>query len=121
MFRLGHFAFTIIRVSGQEIENLPQDGDIFTIRKTHRGKNNARPHERYAKVQNWMRGHFLSSGTPSSARNVDGARPANMLEDLPGKKSQLDLKPFGVGVPAAGVRYCLDHGCMQRQVRCPCW
>jgi hypothetical protein len=34
-------------------------------------------------------------------RNVDGG-PANMSGDLPGKKSQLDLRPFGVGVPAVG-------------------
>jgi len=25
-----------------------------------------------------------------------------MLGDLPGKKSQLDLRPFGVGVPRVG-------------------
>jgi len=42
----------------------------------------------------------LLSSPPSSARNVDGARPTNMLGDLPDKKSQLDLKPFGVGVLA---------------------
>ena len=33
---------------------------------------------------------------------VDGAGPTNMSGDLPGKKSQLDLRPFGVGVPAVG-------------------
>jgi len=44
----------------------------------------------------------LSFGPPSSARNVEGAGPTNMLVDLPSKKSQLDLRPFGVGVPAVG-------------------
>jgi len=33
---------------------------------------------------------------------VDSAGPANMLGDLLGKKSQLDLKLFGVGVPTVG-------------------
>ena len=33
---------------------------------------------------------------------IDDARLANMLRDLPGKKSQLDLRPFGVGVLAVG-------------------
>ena len=37
-----------------------------------------------------------------TARNVDGARPTNMTGDLLGKKSQLDLRPFGVGVPTVG-------------------
>ena len=49
-----------------------------------------------------MRGYNLSSGPPSSTINVDGARPANMSGDLPSKKSQLDLRSFGVGVPAMG-------------------
>jgi len=49
-----------------------------------------------------MRADNLSSGTPSSTRNVDGAGPTNMLEDLPSKKSQLDLKSFGVGVLVVG-------------------
>jgi len=31
---------------------------------------------------------------------IVGAGPANMSGNLPGKKSQLDLRPFGVGVPA---------------------
>ena len=72
------------------------------IRKTSRREKSARNYDKYAKVQNRMRGHNLSSGPPSSARNVDGARPANMSGDLLGKKSQLDLRPFGVGVPAVG-------------------
>lgn len=33
---------------------------------------------------------------------VDGAGLANMLGDLLGKKSQLDLRSFGVGVLAVG-------------------
>jgi len=33
---------------------------------------------------------------------VDGAGPTNMSGDFPDKKSQLDLRPFGVGVPAVG-------------------
>jgi len=70
-------------VSGQEIEKLPGDGDIFTIRKTARRKKNARLHEIYENVQNWMRGHCLSLVPPSSARNVDGAGPANMLRGSP--------------------------------------
>ncbi len=96
-----HFAFTIICVCGQEIEKLPRDGNIFDMRKTLWRKESARLHDRYAKVKNNMRGHSLSSGPPSTI-NVDGAGPANMLGDLAGKKSQLDLKPFGVGVPAVG-------------------
>lgn len=53
-------------------------------------------------IQNRLRGLNLSYGPPSSTRNFYGARPANMLGDLLGKKSQLDLKPFGVGVLAVG-------------------
>ena len=34
--------------------------------------------------------------------SVDGVVPANMSGDLPGKKSQLDLRPFGVVVPTLG-------------------
>jgi len=83
VLRPGHFAFTIIGVSGQEIEKLPGDGDIFTIRKTPRRKKNARLHEIYENVQNSMRGHCLSLVPPSSARNVDGAGPANMLRGSP--------------------------------------
>jgi len=49
-----------------------------------------------------MRGHNLSSGTPYSAKNIDNVGPANMSGDLPDKKSQLDLKPFGVGVLEVG-------------------
>ena len=30
---------------------------------------------------------------------VDNVGTANMLGDIPDKKSQLDLKPFGEGVP----------------------
>ena len=59
-------------------------------------------YDRYLKVQNRMRGHNLSSSPPSSARNVDGAGVANMSGDLLGKKSQLDLRPFGVGVLVVG-------------------
>ena len=59
-------------------------------------------HDRCEKVQNRMTGHILSSGPPSSARNVDSAGPANMSRDLLGKKSQLDLRPFGVGFPVVG-------------------
>jgi len=33
---------------------------------------------------------------------VDDARPTNMLGDLPSKKSQLDLRPFGVGTSIVG-------------------
>ena len=61
-----------------------------------------RIHDRCAKVQNRMRGHNLSSGGPSSAKHVDGDGPANMSGDLRGKKSQLDLRLFGVGVPTVG-------------------
>ena len=61
-----------------------------------------RIHDRCEKVQNRMRGHNLSSSPPFSAKNVDGAGPTNMSEDLPSKKSQLDLRLFGVGVPAVG-------------------
>jgi len=49
-----------------------------------------------------MRGHNLSFEPPSSARNFDGAGPTNMSGDLSGKKSQLDLILFGVGVLAVG-------------------
>ena len=34
--------------------------------------------------------------------HVDGAGPANMSRHLPGNKSQLYLRPFGVGVPTVG-------------------
>lgn len=34
--------------------------------------------------------------------HVDGVGPTNMSGNLPGKKSQLDLRPFGVGVPIVG-------------------
>jgi len=70
-------------VSGQEIKNIPQDGDIFKIQKTPQGKKNARLHERYAKVQNWMRGHCLSSGPPSRTRNVNSDGPTNMSRGYP--------------------------------------
>ena len=33
---------------------------------------------------------------------VDGVGPSNMSGDLPGKKSQLDLRSFSVGVPVVG-------------------
>ncbi len=33
---------------------------------------------------------------------VDGVGSANMSEDLPGKKSQLDLRQFDVGVQRVG-------------------
>ena len=100
--RPGHFTFTIIHVSGQVIENLPCNVNRFGIRKTSQREKNARLHDRYAKVQNRMRAHSLSSGPPSSARNVDGAGSPNMSGDLPGKKSQLDPRPFGVGSPTMG-------------------
>jgi len=83
MLKPSHLAFTIICVSGQEIENLPRDGDIFTIQKTTQGKKSARLHEGFTKVQNWMRGHGLSSGPPSSTKNVDDARTANMSRGSP--------------------------------------
>ena len=44
----------------------------------------------------------MSFGPTSSTINVGGVGSANMSEDLPSKKSQLDLKPFGVGVPTIG-------------------
>jgi len=53
------------------------------IQKAPQGKKSARLHERYAKVQNWMRGHSLSLGPPSSTRNVDGVGPANMSGGSP--------------------------------------
>ena len=34
--------------------------------------------------------------------SIDGVGPTNMSGDLPGKKSQLDLRLFGVGVPTLG-------------------
>ena len=34
--------------------------------------------------------------------SVNGAGPTNMSGDIPGKKSQLDLRLFGVGVPTVG-------------------
>ena len=49
-----------------------------------------------------MRGYNLSSGPSSSSINVDGAGPTNMSRDLPGKKSQVDLRPFAIGVLAVG-------------------
>jgi len=70
-------------VSGQEIEKLPHDGDIFMTRKTLQGKKSARFHERCAKAQNWMRGHNFSSGPPSSAIKVDGDGPSNMSRGSP--------------------------------------
>ena len=72
------------------------------MRKTSWRVECARLHDRYAKVQNRMRGNNFSSSPPSSTRNVDGARPANMLRDLPGNKSQVDLRPLGVGVLEVG-------------------
>lgn len=85
--RPGHFTFTIIRVSGKEIEKLPRDDNIFGMQKTSWRKESEKIHDRYAKVQKRMRGHSLSSSPPSSARNVDVVGPANMSEDLPSKKS----------------------------------
>ena len=35
---------------------------------------------------------------------VDSVGPANMSRVLPSKKSQLDLRPFGVGVPIVGSK-----------------
>jgi len=34
--------------------------------------------------------------------SVDGVGPANMSRASPDKNSQLDLRPFGVGVPVVG-------------------
>ena len=51
-----------------------------------------------------MRGHNFSFGPLSNSIKFDGARLANMSSDLPGKKYQLDLRPFGVGVPVVGHR-----------------
>jgi len=96
-----HFSFTIICVFRQEIKKLPHDVDKFGMRKTSWRVECARFHDRCEKVQNRMRGHNFSSGSPSSTRNVDGVGPTNISGDIPGKKSELDLRPFGVGVPAA--------------------
>lgn len=72
------------------------------MRKTSLRDECNRIHDKCVKVQNRMRGHNLLSSPPSSTRNVDGAGPANMSGDLPGKKSQLELRPFGVAVLAVG-------------------
>jgi len=72
------------------------------MRKTLWREESARLYDRYEKAQNKMRGHSLSYDPPCSSRKVDGAGPANMSRDLPDKKSQLDLRPFGVGVLAVG-------------------
>ena len=61
-------------------------------------------HERCVEIQNRILGHILSSGPPSSAKNMDDVGPANMSRDLPYKKSQLDLRPFGVGVRVVGSK-----------------
>jgi len=45
-------------------------------------------------------GHFSTNYWLN--KYVDGVGPANMSGDLPGKNSQLDLRPFGVGVLAVG-------------------
>ena len=72
------------------------------MRKTSwRGECN-RIHDRCEKVKTRMKGHNFSSGPPSSTRNFDGDGPANMSGDLPDKKSQLGLRPFGVGVLEVG-------------------
>ena len=39
----------------------------------------------------------------SSLDFFDSAKPANMSRDLLGKKSQLDFRPFGVGVLEVGL------------------
>jgi len=72
------------------------------IRKKTQREKSARIRERYEKVQNWMRGHNLSFGPPSSARTFDGPRPTNMSRDLHGKNPQVDLRPFGVEIPTVG-------------------
>jgi len=72
------------------------------MRKTSWRGECDRIHDRCAKVQNRMRGNNLSFGPPYSARNFDGVGPTNMSGGLPGKKFELDLRPFGVGVPAVG-------------------
>ena len=35
---------------------------------------------------------------------VDGVGPTNIKGDILGNKSQLDLRPFGVGAPAMGSK-----------------
>jgi len=72
------------------------------MRKTLWREESARLHDRYAKVQNRMRGHSLSSSPPSSVINVDGVGLANMPGDLLGKKSKLNLRLFSVGIPVVG-------------------
>jgi len=66
-------------------------------------KSNIR-HYRCVKIKNIFWGLILSFGPPYSAKNIDGAGLANMSGDLPGNKSQLDLRPFGLGVPAVGSK-----------------
>jgi len=58
-----------------------------------------------ASTQKALGEHFpQTSGPPSSTKNVNGSRPTNMSSDIPGKKSQLDFRPFGVGVPIVGSK-----------------
>lgn len=40
----------------------------------------------------------------SNTRNVDNTIPAIMSDDLPSKKSKLDLRLFGVGVLIVGSK-----------------
>lgn len=44
--------------------------------------------------------HILRMRRQRFKGSVDGVGPANMSGDLPSKKSQLDDRLFGVGVPA---------------------
>jgi len=100
--RPGHLAFNIIHEFRQEITKLSRDVERFGMQKiSWRGACNEIL-DRCVKIQNRIRGHSLSSRPPSSTRNVDGDGPANVSGDLPGKRSQLDLIPFVVGVAAVG-------------------
>lgn len=70
--------------------------------RTSRSVDSDNIQDRCAKIQNMMCGLILSSSPPSRTKNVDYARPTNMLGDFLSKKSQLDLKLFGVDVLAVG-------------------
>jgi len=96
--------FTFICVLWQYILELFRDFKVISIRQIYRRiKFNIR-HDRCVKIQNRFQELILSSSPPSSTRNVDVVGLANMSGDLFGKKSQLDLKPFGVGVPIVGSK-----------------
>ena len=91
-----------LRDSWQVILQLPLDVKDMYIGQTFWRVNYNKLHDRCEKNKKRWWGLSLSSSPPSSAKNVDGAGPTNMLGDLLGKKSQLYLKPFGVGVLAVG-------------------